>query len=420
MSLRTWSVIAPETSFRYPLARAGALARIRRPADRPGPASRAAGATAAVPPPARIQAAAPSVTSTCMFGAPRLTVPDGPVYSMRSMTMPKHPTDRPDRSRYRDRAREVLEIERTAIDAVVEQLDDGFAAAVELILAALARHAKVVVTGVGKSLLVGQKISATLASTGTTSVVLHPTDANHGDLGMVCDGDVVVALSYSGETEELLELLPNVKRFDVAVVAFTADPESTLARLSDAVIRTKVPQEACPFNLAPTSSTTVMMAVGDALAMVLLQARGFQEDDYARLHPGGTIGRALLVRVGDIMRKEERNPVVRINRTVGDALVIMTRCRSGLASVVEEDGTLAGVFTDGDFRRSIQKDPDILGRAIRDVMTPQPVTLGPDSLAVEALRLFQRNSIDDLVIVDDEGRPVGIVDLQDLPKCKIL
>lgn len=321
---------------------------------------------------------------------------------------------------YRDRARDVLRIERAAIDAAIEQVDAGFTAAVDIILASLERRCKVVVTGVGKSLLVGQKISATLASTGTTSVVLHPTDANHGDLGVLCDGDVVLALSYSGESEELMQLLPNVKRFDVSVIALTADPESTLARFSDAVIRTQVPQEACPFNLAPTSSTTVMMAIGDALAMVLLEARGFREADYARLHPGGAIGRAMLVRVGDIMRKGDRNPVIGVDRTVGDALMIITRCRSGLASVVDDDGTLAGVFTDGDLRRSMQRDPATLGRPLREVMTREPVTLRPDALAVEALKVFQQNSIDDLVVVDDDGRPVGIVDLQDLPKFKIL
>lgn len=321
---------------------------------------------------------------------------------------------------YCARARDVLRIERNAIDSILAQVDDGFAAAVEIILASLARRGKVVVTGVGKSFLVGQKISATLASTGTTSVLLHPTDANHGDLGVLCDGDVVLALSYSGESEELLQLLPGVKRFDVSVIAVTADRGSTLGRLSDAVIRAHVPQEACPFNLAPTSSTTAMMAIGDALAMVLLDARGFREEDYARLHPGGAIGRAMLLRVGDIMRTGDRNPVVGIDRTVGDALVVMTRCRAGLVSVVDAGGVLAGVFTDGDFRRSIQRDPGTLGRRLRAVMTPNPVTLPPGALAVEALRAFQQNSIDDLVVVEDDGRPVGIVDLQDLPKCKIL
>ncbi len=321
---------------------------------------------------------------------------------------------------YRTRARKVLDIECAAIRAATDRLGDGFVAAVDLILEALARKNKVVVTGIGKSLLVGQKISATFVSTGTTSVVLHPTDANHGDLGILSDGDVLLALSYSGETEELLALLPSVKRFDISMIAMTADPASTLAQAGDAVIDVSVAKEACPFNMAPTASTTVMMALGDALAMVILRARGFREEDYARLHPGGTIGRALLVRVGDIMRKGDRNPVVGIDQTVADALVIMTRCRSGLAIVAAPDGTLAGVFTDGDFRRSIQKDRAILDRRLGDVMTPGPVTLHPTALAVEALRLFQTNNIDDLVIVDEENRPVGIVDLQDLPKCKIL
>jgi arabinose-5-phosphate isomerase len=339
------------------------------------------------------------------------------VYAVFKTMKPENDTKN---GRYRTRAQEVLRIERGALDAVMDQIDDGFAAAVDLILASLRQRGKVVVTGVGKSLLVGQKISATLASTGTTSVMLHPTDAAHGDLGIVCDGDVVIALSYSGESEELMQLLPNVKRFDVSIVALTANADSTLGRFSDAVIRTHVPQEACPFNLVPTSSTTVMMAVGDALAMVLLEARGFREEDYARLHPGGAIGRTMLVRVGDIMRTGDRNPVVGVDRTVADALMVITRCRSGLASVVDDSGILAGVFTDGDLRRSVQRDRATLDRPLREVMTRDPVTLRRDALAVEALKVFQENSIDDLVVVDDEGRPVGIVDLQDLPKCKIL
>lgn len=318
------------------------------------------------------------------------------------------------------RAREVFEIEIAGLEAVKAQLDESFVRAVELIGAALAARGKIVVVGIGKSGNIGQKIAATLTSTGATAVLLHSVDALHGDLGIVNDGDVVLALSYSGETEELLNLLPALKRFSVRIVSFTAAPRSTLARHSDLVLNVKVPKEACPFNLAPTSSTTAMLALGDALAMTLLDARGFSKKQYAKHHPAGAIGRALLLRTGDIMRAGERNPVAPQDTLVKDALFIMTRAKAGSLSVVNARGKLAGVFTDGDLRRHMASDDRILQRPLREVMTRDPICIRDNAMASDALSIFNERSIDDLIVVNARHEPVGMIDLQDLPKLKLL
>jgi len=285
---------------------------------------------------------------------------------------------------------------------------------------ALARRAKIVVVGIGKSGNVGQKIAATLTSTGSTSVVLNSVDALHGDLGIVNDGDVILALSYSGESDELLNLLPALKRFSVKIISFTGNLKSTLAKHSDVSLNVKVPKEACPFNLAPTSSTTAMLVMGDALAMAVLQARGFKQKDYARLHPSGAIGRAMLVKVGDIMRTGNRNAVAGENLTVKEALFVMTRARSGSLSVVNAHGKLAGVFTDGDFRRHMAGDDGLLSRALKKVMTRNPICIRDEALATEALKIFNERNIDDLIVVNARREPVGLVDSQDLPKLKIM
>jgi arabinose-5-phosphate isomerase len=317
-------------------------------------------------------------------------------------------------------ARKVFNIELAALKAVRGQLDGAFSAAVDLLVEALRRRGKLVVVGIGKSGNIGHKIAATLTSTGSTSVVLNSVDALHGDLGIVNDGDVILALSYSGESEELLNLLPALKRFSVKIVAMTGAPKSSLARYSDLVLNVRVPREACPFNLAPTASTTAMLVMGDALAMAVLEARGFKKQDFARLHPSGAIGRAMLVRVGDIMRTGERNAVADQNVTVKEALVVMTRAKSGSLSVVNGQGKLIGVFTDGDFRRHIALDNDLLAKPLKVVMTRNPIHVRADALSVEALKIFDERNIDDLIVVNRKHEPVGLVDSQDLPKLKLM
>jgi arabinose-5-phosphate isomerase len=319
-----------------------------------------------------------------------------------------------------DQARKVFDIEVAALRAVRAQLDGAFSEAVEMMTQTLRQRGKLIVVGIGKSGNIGQKIAATLTSTGSASVLLNSVDALHGDLGIVNDGDLILALSYSGESEELLNLLPALKRFRVKVISITGVPKSSLGRHSDLVLSVKVPKEACPFNLAPTASTTAMLVMGDALAMAILQARGFKQGDFARFHPSGAIGRAMLSRVSDIMRSGPRNAVAREDLTVKEGLMVMTRAKSGSLSVVDRRGKLAGVFTDGDFRRLIANDDNLLGRALKGVMTRKPIRISADALATEALKTFDEHSIDDLIVVNQKNEPVGLVDSQDLPKLKIM
>jgi arabinose-5-phosphate isomerase len=317
-------------------------------------------------------------------------------------------------------ARKVFDTELAALKAVRAQLNSAFDAAVETTVESLNRHGKIVVVGIGKSGNVGAKIAATLTSTGSTAVVLNSVDALHGDLGIVNDGDVVLALSYSGESEELLNLLPALKRFLVKLISFTGNPKSSLALHSDVVLNVRVPREACPFNLAPTSSTTAMVVMGDALAMAVLQARGFKKSDFARYHPSGAIGRAMLLRVSDIMRSGERNAIAREDMTVKDALLVMTSAKSGSLAIVNARGKLVGVFTDGDFRRRMSADEQLLTRPLNGVMTRDPIAVSADALAVEAVKIFNERNIDDLIVVNAKREPVGLVDSQDLPKLKIM
>jgi arabinose-5-phosphate isomerase len=318
------------------------------------------------------------------------------------------------------KAREVFDIEAAAIKAVRALLDQSFDAAVNAVVAALKQRGKIIIVGIGKSGNIGAKIAATLTSTGSTAVILNSVDALHGDVGIVNDGDVILALSYSGESEELLNLLPALKRFSVKIIAFTGSAKSALARHSDLSLNVKVPKEACPFNLAPTSSTTAMLVMGDALAMAVLQARGFKQKDFARYHPSGAIGRAMLLKVGEIMRSGERNAVAKEDLTVKEALLVMTRARSGSLAVVNARGKLTGVFTDGDFRRHMSSDEHLLSRALKSVMTPRPICIRAEALAVEALKIFNERNIDDLIVVNASNEPVGLVDSQDLPKLKIV
>ena len=317
-------------------------------------------------------------------------------------------------------ARNVFDIEIAALKNVRAQLDGAFDLAVETLVETLRQRGKIVIVGIGKSGNVGQKISATLTSTGSTSVILSSVDALHGDVGIVNDGDVILALSYSGESEELLNLLPALKRFSVKIISFTGNLKSSLAKHSDIALNVKVPKEACPFNLAPTASTTAMLVMGDALAMAVLKARGFKQSDFARLHPSGAIGRAMLLRVGDIMRTGERNAVAAENVTVRDALMIMTRAKSGSLAIVNSRGKLCGVFTDGDFRRHMASDGKLLAQPLKKVMTRNPICVRDDALAMEALKIFNERNIDDLIVVNAKREPVGLVDSQDLPKLKIV
>jgi arabinose-5-phosphate isomerase len=318
------------------------------------------------------------------------------------------------------RARNVFDTEIAALKAVRAQLDGIFPRAVTLIVETLRQRGKIIVVGIGKSGNVGHKISATLTSTGSTSVVLNSVDALHGDLGIVNDGDLILALSYSGESEELLNLLPALKRFLVKIITITGATKSSLARHSDLALNVRVPKEACPFNLAPTASTTAMLVMGDALAMAVLQARGFKESDFARFHPSGAIGRSMLLRVKDIMRSDSRNAVAPQNLAVREALLVMTRAKSGSLSVVSERGKLVGVFTDGDFRRHSANDANLLARPLKSVMTRRPICIRETSLAMEALKIFNERNIDDLIVVNAKNEPVGLVDSQDLPKLKLM
>jgi arabinose-5-phosphate isomerase len=319
-----------------------------------------------------------------------------------------------------NRAREVFDIELAGLRAVRAQLDQGFDRAVGLIVHALRQRAKIVVVGVGKSGNVGQKIAATLTSTGSTAVLLHSVDALHGDLGIVSDGDIILALSYSGESEEMVNLIPALKRFSVKIICLTGTPKSSVARYSDVVLNVRVPKEACPFNLAPTASTTAMLVMGDALAMAVLQARGFKKTDFAKHHPSGAIGRALLLRVSEIMRTGPRNPVARETLTVQEALLVMSGAKAGSVSIVNTRGKLVGVFTDGDLRRRLSSGDNVLGRTLTQVMTRKPICIRADALGAEALKIFNERNIDDLIVVNAKQEPVGLVDSQDLPKFKLM
>ena len=318
------------------------------------------------------------------------------------------------------RAQEVFDVEIEGLRRTRASLGDSFARTVELMLACVEAGGKVVVTGVGKSLHVAEKTSAILASTGTCSVVLNPVQAMHGDLGMTGPKDLLLALSFSGESEELVRLVPAVRRHGLKVVALTGRADSTLARLADVVLEIPCGAEACPFGMAPTTSATATMAMGDALAMVMLDARRFDKASYALNHPAGAIGRALVLRVADVMRTGARVAAVPPTATVLDTLLAMTKAQAGSAVVVDAEGRLEGIFTDGDFRRHVSAGRDVLGDAVARHMTRRPLTIGGDAYAVDLLRVFEARQIDDLPVCAADGRLLGVVDIQDLPKMKVL
>jgi len=309
------------------------------------------------------------------------------------------------------RAREVLATEAAAIQALARRLDGGFVDACRLILAC---DGHLIVTGMGKSGHIGHKLAATLASTGTPAFFVHPAEASHGDLGMIRSGDVIVALSNSGETAEVVNLLPVIKRIGVGLIAMTGNPDSSLARHADVHLDTSVDREACPLGLAPTASTSAQLAMGDALAIALLEARGFTADDFARSHPGGTLGKRLLLHIADVMHGEADLPVIAPDQTISEAIVIMTRGRLGLCAVIDDERRVAGILTDGDLRRGLDDSGDIRTTPVRELMTADPQTIGPNELAASAVELMQARRIQGLLVVDDEHRLVGALNFQDL------
>ena len=314
-------------------------------------------------------------------------------------------------------ARATLDIEARAIDALKSRQGDGFVAALRLILACRGR---VVVMGMGKSGHVGRKVAATLASTGTPAFFVHPGEASHGDLGMVTGGDLVLAISNSGESEEIAAIVPAIKRLGATLVAMTGNVESNLGRHADVVISSAVDQEACPLNLAPTASTTAQMALGDALAVALLDARGFREDDFARSHPGGSLGRKLLMHVADLMRSGDAVPRVGTDTVMNEMLHEMTRKGLGFTAVCDDAGQVTGIFTDGDLRRLIETGADLRALRAGDVMSASPKLVRDDALAVAAAELMERHRVTGLLVVDGAGQLIGAINSNDLMRAKVI
>jgi arabinose-5-phosphate isomerase len=332
----------------------------------------------------------------------------------RLRSVPKHPA----KQDIVDYAREVIRAEAEAVAQLGPRLNGGFARAVEMVLACPGR---VVVTGMGKPGFIAQKISATFASTGTPSLYLHPAEALHGDLGRLVPGDLVLALSNSGETDELLRLLPAIRRLGAPIVAMTSGPRNSLADQADVVLEIGPVPEACPLGLAPTASTVALLAIGDALAMAVQHKRGFSTEQFASLHPGGALGRQLL-RVRDVMRTGERNPTVRSDTSLRETAAVMTRTegRPGAASVIDSQGKLIGIFTDGDLRRLVQNGEVDFSRPVATVMGKTPRTVSPDDLATAAAEMLREIQVDQLPVVDSAGRPVGLLDVQDLLAARLL
>ncbi len=320
---------------------------------------------------------------------------------------------------YQALAKQVLTIEKEAIQGVSDRLDEQFDASIKTLLSALQKKGKIVVIGIGKSGNIGHKIAATFNSTGATAVVLNSQNALHGDLGIISDGDVILAMSYSGETIELLDILPHIKRFDVNIIALTGNPDSTLAKHADHLLNSEVEQEACPLNLAPTSSSTAMLALGDALAMVLLNARGFNADDFAKFHPGGSLGRILLTKVDDIMRGHNRMAILKPTSTVHEALKAMSDKKSGACVITNNDSTLLGIFTHGDFVRAFQNNPALGEQSLSTVMTQNPIQISSGELAMSALKVLEKHAIDDVIVVDNKNQPIGLIDSQDFARNRL-
>jgi len=310
-----------------------------------------------------------------------------------------------------------IRIESDAVNALSQRLDQNFIKACELILACPGR---IIVTGMGKSGHIGKKIAATLASTGTPSFFVHPGEANHGDLGMITKQDIVLAISYSGTSSEILTLLPLLKRSGIKIISMTGNPLSTLAEVAEAHLNIAVETEACPLDLAPTASTTATLVLGDALAIALLEARGFTEEDFAFSHPGGALGRKLLLRVVDIMHTDNQIPRVLANASLGEALLTMTEKGFGMTTIVDDKNQLLGIFTDGDLRRTIDKGISLSGAAISDLMNPTPKTISNKALPAEALKVMEDMKITALVVCDEQTRPIGVLHMHDLLRAGVV
>ena len=313
--------------------------------------------------------------------------------------------------------REVIQLEAEALTALANRIDGQFAEACRLILACPGR---VIVIGMGKSGHIGGKIAATLASTGTPAFFVHPGEASHGDLGMITPADIVIAISNSGETEEILTILPIIKRMGVKLIGLTGGLKSSLAKQSDAVLNAGVEKEACPHNLAPTASTTVALAIGDALAVTLLKSRGFTREDFARAHPAGSLGRRLLLYVADIMHTDAAIPQVGLDASLREALLEMTGKGLGMTAVVDKDGRLAGIFTDGDLRRVLSRNIDVYSAKITDLMTRNPKTTRADRLAAETVQLMRSLKINGLFVVDENNRVLGALNMHDLFRAGVI
>jgi len=316
-----------------------------------------------------------------------------------------------------DLARRVLTIEAEALRAIAERLDEGFVAALDLIRS---RKGRVVVSGIGKSGHIARKIASTMSSTGTPAYFVHPAEASHGDLGMIESGDVFIAISYSGASDELLDIVPLVKRRGAKLIAMTGNADSALAREADAHLDARVAQEACPLNLAPTASTTAALALGDALAVALLDARGFSADDFARSHPRGRLHRQALVHVADVMCRGESVPSVPSGASAIQAVAEITRGRLGMTAIVGEGRRLLGVFTDGDLRRALQRGVDFAAARIDELMTREPKTVRPEALAAEAVQLMERHKVNQVLVVDAAGALVGALNTHDLLRAKVI
>jgi len=317
----------------------------------------------------------------------------------------------------RKRAQEVLDIEAKAVLALKNRINKSFKDALDLILRSQGR---VVVSGMGKTGIIGQKLSATLSSTGTPSLFLHSAEAVHGDLGRVTKDDVIIVLSNSGSTDEIKKLMPLLKKVGSKIIALTGNVKSLLAKYSDIVLNVSVEKEACPLGLAPTASTTAMLAMADALAVCLLELKGFKEKDFAFYHPGGSLGRKLLLTVEDIMRTGHANPIVRQDKRISEVLFKITQARAGSASVVDEKGKLVGIFTDGDLRRHIDADANLSRRKVKEIMTKNPTVITKEKLAQEALQILREKKIDEIPVVDSKSHPIGLLDVQDLLKAGLV
>jgi arabinose-5-phosphate isomerase len=316
-----------------------------------------------------------------------------------------------------DLAREVLHIEAAAVLALTQRIDENFLQALNIILAC---EGRVIVSGMGKSGHIARKIAATLSSTGTPAYFVHPAEASHGDLGMITAKDVFIALSYSGESQELLTIVPVIKRQGARLISLTGNPRSSLAAASDAHLNAAVDKEACPLGLAPTASTTAALALGDALAVALLDAKGFREEDFARSHPGGSLGRRLLTHVRDIMHSDKGIPAVNQNATLAEAVLEISRKGLGMTAIVDDDRQVLGIYTDGDLRRTLEKRVDFTTTTISSVMSHNPRSIMPEALAVEAVQIMEQYNISQMLVIDSNNKLVGALNMHDLLRAKVI